>query len=311
MRENLVLISGYGAPGEEDIALYSVSASGASKAFGMTHGRAPSFCCRGENGLIYAASEREDGSDITAYALENGALRAVRTLETPGNGLCHVYAHGAVVYGCCYGSGDYFAVDADLTRVLWQFRPESAHAHWANVIDGKLYLMDLGNDCIYRWALENGLPAGEKEILRQPAGSGPRQILAAREGARLCVNELDGTVRVLNRDGGAVSESHASAVQEPQNWPGGACLGEDGTLYVCNRGPNTVSAWAQYGEKLAMLGEWPTGNWPRHLAEVPGTEIVLVACQRENEARGYAVRSGAAREAFRLPLAGASCVLPL
>ena len=79
MRENLVLISGYGAPGEEDIALYSVSASGAGKAFGMTHGRAPSFCCRGENGLIYAASEREDGSDITAYALENGALCAVRT----------------------------------------------------------------------------------------------------------------------------------------------------------------------------------------------------------------------------------------
>ena len=100
-------------------------------------------------------------------------------------------------------------------------------------------------------------------------------------------------------------------MKEPQNWPGGACLGEDGTLYVCNRGPNTVSAWAQYGEKLAMLGEWSTGNWPRHLAEVPGTEIVLVACQRENEARGYAVRSGAAREAFRLPLAGASCVLPL
>ena len=87
MRENLVLISGYGAPGEEDIALYSVGASGAGKTFGMTHGRAPSFCCRGENGLIYAASERGDGSDITAYALEDGALRAVRTLETPGSGV--------------------------------------------------------------------------------------------------------------------------------------------------------------------------------------------------------------------------------
>ena len=311
MRGNLVLISGYGAPGAEDIALFSIDGNNASKVFGMTHGRAPSFCCKGENGLIYAASEREDGSDITAYALENGALRAVGTLETPGNGLCHVYAHGAVVYGCCYGSGDYFAVDASLTRVLWQFRPEHAHAHWANVIDGKLYLMDLGNDCIYRWALENDLPVGEKTILRQPEGTGPRQILAAREGARLCINELGGVVRVLDREDAIVSEVNASDVKEPRNWPGGAGLGENGALYVCNRGPNTVSAWAQYGEKLAKLGEWSTGDWPRHLAELPGTETVLVACQRENEARGYTVKEGTACETFRVPLAGASCVLPL
>ena len=310
MSDNVVLVSGYGAEGEEDMALYRISECGAKHISGIKHGRAPSFCCRGENGLIYVASEREDGADITSYALDDTELHTVRTLEVPGNGLCHVYAYGDVVFGCCFGSGHYFAVDAALTRVLWQFKPDNAHAHWSNVIGGKLYLMDLGNDCIYRFELHSGVPSGSAEILRQPKDSGPRQILDAKDSC-VCINELDGTVRVLDHNGIMLSEVRATSVPDKQNWPGGAVLAADNTLYVCNRGPNTISEWSLRDKSLQFVGEWSTGNWPRYIASVPNSEIIIAACQRENEVRGYTVQSGTARETFRIPLAGASCVLAL
>ena len=121
MEEKLVLVSGYGVPGEDDIALYGIAGERAVKRFGLYHGRAPSFCCKGDDGVVYAASERADGADITAYDIWEEGLRAIRTLEVPGRGLCHLCAHEGVVFGCCFESGHYFAVDAALTRVLWQF----------------------------------------------------------------------------------------------------------------------------------------------------------------------------------------------
>lgn len=308
MDERLILISGYGAPGEDDLALYALQAQGVIKRFSMRHGRAPSFCCRGENGMIYVVSERESGSDITAYALENGSLRPIRTLQTPGTALCHLCAHGGVIYGSCYGSGDYFVVDADLTRVLWQFRPDNAHAHWATVVEHALYLADLGNDCLYRWTLAGNLPTGNVTVLRQKEGSGPRQTLAV-PGGLLCVNELDGTLRLLDAQGNLLCEVPASRVHEPRNYPGGACLTDNGMLWVCNRGPNTLSAWQSAQASLTFAGEYPTGNWPRMVSAIPGTDILAVACQRENEVRLYRRDDTALRKLARLPMPGAACVV--
>ena len=68
----------------------------------LRHGRAPSFCCRGQNGWIYAASERGDGADVTAYVLDGTTLREIARIEIPtGRGLCHLYACGDVIYGSC------------------------------------------------------------------------------------------------------------------------------------------------------------------------------------------------------------------
>lgn len=253
MEEKLVLVSGYGVPGEDDIALYGIAGERAVKRFGLYHGRAPSFCCKGDDGVVYAASERADGADITAYDIWEEGLRAIRTLEVPGRGLCHLCAHEGVVFGCCFESGHYFAVDAALTRVLWQFCPDGARAHWSHIAGGALFLADLENSCLYRFVLSGGLPQGEPQIFHQPEGSGPRQILTLEGGRLASVNELDGTVRILTEDGGVRAAVQASDVPEPRNWPGGACLDERGMLYVCNRGPNTLSAWRYSGEILTPV----------------------------------------------------------
>lgn len=160
MAEHTLLLSGYGAPGCDDLAVCRLESDGTlCTLFTARHGRAPSFCCQGENGWIYVASERQDGADITAYALEDGGFREIASLEIPGGqALCHLYPHGDVIYGSCFGNGLFFAVSGDLSRILWEFQPQGANAHWAQAVGQTLYLADLGNHCLYRFTLQNNLP---------------------------------------------------------------------------------------------------------------------------------------------------------
>ena len=198
-----LLFSGYGAPGCDDLAVCRLTADGTLETLStLRHGRAPSFCCRGQNGWIYAASERVDGADVTAYVLDGTTLREIARIEIPtGRGLCHLYACGDVIYGSCFENGLYFAVNSALTRILWQFQPAGANAHWVQSVGHALFLADLGNSRLYRLALENNLPTGSVKTLPQPTGSGPRQVLDAGDGMLDCVYELDGHMRVLNHDG--------------------------------------------------------------------------------------------------------------
>lgn len=288
-----LLFSGYGAPGCDDLAVCRLTADGTLETLStLRHGRAPSFCCRGQNGWIYAASERGDGADVTAYVLDGTTLREIARIEIPtGRGLCHLYACGDVIYGSCFENGLYFAVDSALTRILWQFQPAGANAHWVQSVGHALFLADLGNSRLYRLALENNLPTGSVKTLPQPTGSGPRQVLDAGDGMLDCVYELDGHMRVLNHDGCTVSTVQASTVPKPRSWPGGACATADGTLFVSNRGPNTISAWQRSGPTRHFLCEWPTGDWPRALCAVPGTLYLLAACQREGAVLGKAAKA--------------------
>ena len=172
-----LLFSGYGAPGCDDLAVCRLTADGTLETLStLRHGRAPSFCCRGQNGWIYAASERGDSADVTAYVLDGTTLREIARIEIPtGRGLCHLYACGDVIYGSCFENGLYFAVDSALTRILWQFQPAGANAHWVQSVGHALFLADLGNSRLYRLALENNLPTGSVKALPQPTGSGPRR----------------------------------------------------------------------------------------------------------------------------------------
>lgn len=313
--EHMLLLSGYGAPECDDLVVCHLKPDGTFQTIAaMRHGRAPSFCCQGSNGWIYVASERQDGADITAYVFENNTLQEKASLEIPGGqALCHLYPYGEVIYGSCFGNGMFFAVSSDLTRILWQFQPSGANAHWAQAIGNMLYLADLGNDCLYRFPLQNDLPTGDGAVLTQPMESGPRQVLDTGNSTLTCVYELDGSVRLLNFEGEAVFATQASARSTPRNWPGGAGIAEGGTLLVCNRGPNTISALQRDDAQYKLLCEWPTGDWPRYLCTIPGTSYLLVACQREGAVHcyDYTSKSHLPKETAFVNLPGASCALLL
>lgn len=312
MKEQIFVISGYGRPGEADLKVYRIRGTKAPELISaVCHGRRPSFLCCGAENVIYAASERSDGADISAYRLVEGQLLLMRTMEVPGRGLCHLYEREGVIFGSCYESGDYFAVDAGLTKVLWRWRPAGAHAHWAESCRDVLYLADLGNDRIYRFALEGKLPAGEPEVWEQPAGSGPRQVMDRGDGSLICIYELDAMVRRLDENGAVLEARRADekVLEGQDNWPGGACMDDGGRIFVCNRGPDTISVFAPSGAQLCDSGRWQTGCWPRQIAFCQEPKLLLAACTRADAVYAYLLEGGRAREAFRLELPGASCAL--
>ena len=309
MAARRVLLSDYSGAGA-DIRMAEVSAEGRLRGGqGLRHGENPSFCCW-MDGRVYAVAELPQGASVTAYALEGDALRPLGRMELPGRrGLCHLAAVDGVLYGSCYESGHYFALDAELSRVLWEYLPGGTpRAHWAREAGGLLYLADLGNDRVYRYALQSGLPHGEVETLCLPAGSGPRQPLPLPQGGFAVVCELDGMLRFFREDGTCCASLPASGTPGA-NAPGGACRMGD-TLFVGNRGPNTVSAFRLTPSGATFAGEWPAGNWPRHLACL-GEGLLLAACSHDDAVWSYRWDGRNLTRQDVLPLHQASCVLPL
>lgn len=310
MKEINFILSGYSETGEDIVLARASEKDGATRLGGVRHGENPSFCCL-LGGTVYAVSELPDRAAVTAYALRDGALLPLRRIELPGKrGLCHLAAIGGVLYGSCYESGHYFALDAQLSHVLWEYLPAGTpRGHWAAEICGALLLADLGNDRLYRFALSGGLASGAPEQLPFPVGSGPRQPIALPGGGYAVVCELDGQVRFFRGDGSLLASLPASRLPGP-NAPGGACLLGD-TLFVGNRGPDTVSAFSLAPGGPVRAGEWKTGSWPRGLAAFADDGFLLTACSRDSSV--WLSRWDGETLAVRavLPLPQASCVLPL
>lgn len=303
------LLSGYSGTAD-DLQLVQVSPDGHfQRLSSIHHGQNPSFCCR-LGTTIYAAAELPQGASVTAYTLQGDTLRPLRQLELPGmRGLCHLTCIQGVLYGACYESGHFLAVDAELSQLLWSFQPTGTpHAHWTQGTADALYMADLGNDCLYRFVLRHGLPASAPVALTFPAGSGPRQPLPLPDGGCAVVCEVDGMLRFLHADGSSSTALLASHTNVP-NALGGACRLEN-TLFVGNRGPNTVSAFHLAPAGVSLIGEWPTGNWPRHLSTL-GENLLLTACSRDDSVWLYRWDGQQLSPLDRLHMHQAACVLPI
>lgn len=308
MEKQEIVFSGYSGEGE-DIVWVQETEQGFERKAGTRYGKNPSFCCRlGDR--LYAVAELPDGAAIVSYSLKEKNLSPMGEILLPGKkALCHLRTVNGVLFGSCYESGHYFAVDADLSQILWEYLPSgSPRAHWVQPIGDSLCLADLGNSRLYRFALSGGLPQGEPEVISLPEGSGPRQPVPLPDGRFAVICELDGKIRLFGKAGNCVQTLSASETGL-ENAPGGACLAGD-VLFVGNRGPNTVSAFRLTKKGAEFAGEWQTGNWPRHLAFV-GDDALFAACQRENAVWKYRWDGTSLEKLAEFPLHEASCVLPL
>ena len=160
MDKGKLLFSGYSG-NEDEIRLMEWTQEGLAEKISVRHGGNPSFCCRWQDRL-YAVSELPEGAAIVSYDLRGDTLSPLEKLALPGRkALCHLTAVNGVIFGSCYESGHYFAVDADLTRVLWEFLPSGTpRAHWVQPLQDGICLADLGNSRLYRFPLSGGLPEG-------------------------------------------------------------------------------------------------------------------------------------------------------
>lgn len=133
-------------------------------------------------------------------------------------------------------------------------RQTCSHPHCLTLSpDGKyLCISDLGTDCIYvvTLALE------EVSRVQAPAGSGPRHLVFSPEGGfAYGANELNSTVSVYSWADGKLTHLYAlSALPEgytETSYSSAIRISPDGrTLYVSNRGHDSVCIWDVAGEKL-------------------------------------------------------------
>jgi 6-phosphogluconolactonase len=275
--------------------------SGALSQVGELPLAAPSYLAwHPELPILYTANESGEGSVTAVACAPDGGMRVIgEPLPTGGEEPCHlaVSADGRHLLVANYGGGSVavFALGAegellrrtDLRKHAGSGpnaeRQESAHVHMivpgpaadpAGGSEQDLWsAVDLGADEVrtYRLGAEGTLE--EVAVTALPPGFGPRQLVREPGSRRTyLVAELASEVAVAEErapgEFALLSTTSASArpgVQE--NMPAHLTLDARAqSLYVSNRGANTIALFRIEGDSLRLVTEESSGGtWPRHM----------------------------------------------
>lgn len=206
---------------------------------------------------VAAFEIREDG-DLQ----KNGPVQPVH-----GTVGAHILCHKGMVYTANYLTGTTTRMpDIILAHNGNSVHPrqDCSHPHCLTLTPEGSFICinDLGTDCIYVCTPD----LKEVSRVKLPAGSGPRQLVFNPDGKHAyCVNELDSTVSVLGYEAGKLQ--HLAKFRAlPQgyygeNYSAAIRISPDGkTLYVSNRGHDSVTVFAVEGENLHLKGHMSTGG---------------------------------------------------
>lgn len=220
--------------------------------------------------IVYAVHEvgPERPGEISAYGFDpvSGVLSYRNTVTTGGADPCHVHESpdGKFVFVSNYSGGSLAVIPRDDSGTLGaplqviQYgggsgavpsRQVGAHVHFAITSpDGRfLFVCDLGNDCLYRYPLNEHnarapLDLNGLQRIALPFGSGPRQVKFSASGQQAYVmGELDGCIYTFDYCEGALTLRHRIALAEAgcdESHGGGELIlsDDDQYLYASNRG---------------------------------------------------------------------------
>ena len=279
----------------EGIALLSRDpATGALTGLGLAaRTPSPSFLTRHPSlPVLYAANELADGT-VSAWSVgDDGSLTPLASQPTGGQHPCHVAVSGdgRHLLAANYGSGSVAVLPldpdgapgerTDLLRLDGHGpdpdRQAGPHAHMVapDPYSPEVLVVDLGADRVRRYRLDpvsGRLSTQPTAVVTEP-GTGPRHLTRHPDGTLLLVGELSASLTWLRPDpsGGRlrVEGDVATSTGSAPVYPSEIVVGADGRfVYVGNRGPDTVSAFAWDGGGATPVAEVPTGGqWPRHLA---------------------------------------------
>lgn len=232
--------------------------------------------------VLLATGESNPGTLSSLRWDDDGALTLLSTVETAGDGACHVAVtdDGRYAIVSSYRSGVLSVVAIAENGILssvgdsMEFvgsgpdaeRQAGPHAHQVVVVGDELLSCDLGGDQIHRLRIDDGViyPAGDP--IRLPAGSGPRHLVVAQD-LLVVACELSGDLWVGRREdhGWVQTQVVPTSARDGHVQPSG--IDTDGTrVYVANRGVDTIAVFDldPIAGTLSPAAEFDCGGaWPR------------------------------------------------
>ncbi|HKF41408.1 MAG TPA: lactonase family protein [Candidatus Acidoferrum sp.] len=285
----------------------------------------PSWIVIHPNGrFVYAANESGKQSMVTAFTLDtkNAKLTQLNQLPALGEDPCYLSFDkaGKFLFVANYTSGNVvvFPIQPDgslgphtaLVKDAGSLGPNKArqegpHAHWIGVSPDNhfVFVSDLGLDAVlsYRFdAVKGTLTPNHPPMAQLASGSGPRHLAFAPNGKYVYViSELNATITAFSYDPsqGSLFEMQivstlANLVAGSRNDAAEISVSPDGNnLYVSNRGPDTISAFAVSSTdgSLTHTGDYPTEKEPRHFTIDPSGRFLLAENQNSNSVTAFRI----------------------
>lgn len=245
--------------------------------------------------VTYFVNEQEQGR-VTAWHYDT-AWHPLEEVPSGGELPCYLALSADERWLACanYGDGSITVLRLDEetgapAEQVASFRPsgrgcdperqEGPHAHCVLFADNDqaLYHVDLGLDCVFRHALQDGRIVSSDVAFSTPPGSGPRHLAFHPSGHALLICELSATLLLLRREGHRFKLLQSiPTAPEPceKNLGGHLAVDNNASVLVTNRGHNSLVRFELRSQALERSGwQYTGGSSPRHLHVRDGLAIV-------------------------------------
>lgn len=262
----------------------------------------PSFLTFSKNKkTLYAVSENNEKSSVSSYTVtNNGELTLINTVNSKGNGPCHVQLNknGDKAVISNYGGGNFAVFNVHKNGSLQEasqvidhtIETKKAHTHSAKYLGTNLFVADLGRNFLAHYVEKQGNYA-LKEHYNMEAGAGPRHFEITKKGNYIYViNELNSTVSVLKKDDNSYTNIQNISTLSDDFIGDSFCADihlskNEKFVYGSNRGENSIVVFKRNkkdGTLKKIQNISVSGDWPRNFTLAPNGKFLLVANQRSN-----------------------------
>lgn len=260
-----------------------------------------------QHSLLSIAVEGPLGG-IANYSLADNSFALLDDQLTRGSSPCYIGfdSQRKLVFAAYYhrGTVEIYHLNEDSTLTLTDTitherngpRPEqdAAHVHYADLTpDGRLAVVDLGNDTLTSYDLSNQGKASEIACLKFDAGFGPRHLVFADQNTAYLAAELSSHVATLSydeRDGHFEIKQILSTIPNDFNNHNGAAAirisDAQHFFYLSNRGHDSIAVYRVTDDMTLDFVEWDDvkGSFPRDFALDSSNKFLLVANQNTDNA---------------------------
>ncbi|MFD1484022.1 lactonase family protein [Lacticaseibacillus baoqingensis] len=274
--------------------------------------KSPTYLAVSKAGFAYAVAADDGKGGVATIDLHHTPGVVLDRSLAPGGSPAHISIdeNRQLVFASFYHDGrvNVYQIQADHTLKPVAVavhsghgpRPEqtASHVHYAALSpDGRLAVVDLGNDTVASYPVAADGKLGKPATLHLPAGYGPRHLafLPGHDDIAYLVGELSSQISVLEYHAGQFTLGETRRTI-PADWTahnGAAAIriSADGRfVYVSNRGYNGIAVFAvtANGQHLELVQQITThGEFPRDFNLDLSQKYLLAVNQNTDNATLY------------------------